>query len=97
MAHTLQAHPGSTIQHCDGPDGLFQPNEFGWFHVEDEHIARQLVAAGSAIGIPRFPVCPTEGRPTEGIHAGSAVFDSTLGCLAIFDGTKWLDATGTTI
>lgn len=43
------------------------------------------------------PAYTTEYRPTKGLIAGTQVFDTTLGKPIWWNGTAWVDATGTTV
>jgi hypothetical protein len=39
----------------------------------------------------------TASRPTERLEVGQYYFDTTLGIPIWYDGTNWVDATGTTV
>jgi hypothetical protein len=39
----------------------------------------------------------TSERPINGINAGDKYFDTTLGIPIWYDGTNWIDATGSTV
>lgn len=52
-----------------------------------------LTGTGAYLGLPAVT---TANRPT-GIGAGASVFDTTLGKPVWYNGTAWVDATGTTV
>ena len=69
------------------------------FHSLDKEIFTRKYA-GTAWGdwktdtvLPRT----TLGRPTSNLHIGLMVFDTTLGKPIWWNGTNWVDATGTTV
>jgi len=39
----------------------------------------------------------TANRPVDGIRAGDKYFDTDLGIPIWYDGTNWIDATGSTV
>lgn len=77
------APPGQHV--VDTGDGLYRANR-DWFNFASR-VAEgmtQMRASGT-----------TAQRPTKNLYVGLVYFDTTLGLPIWYDGTEWVDATGT--
>jgi hypothetical protein len=55
----------------------------------------QLDGFLNAISAPQFGA--TAGRPTQNLQVGQFYFDTTLGYPIWYDGTDWVDSSGTVV
>lgn len=67
------------------PEGALEPAWLEWLNSVHHYLRFHQLSG------------PTTGRPTNGIQTGDYYFDTTLGYPIWYDGTNWVNASGSTV